>query len=121
MIEGLRRAEQGMLPRIQQQESLANNLANSLTPGFKRDRVTFQALLKQQADGGSPAELPGGASYAIVPAMRPDMRPGVLEATGNPLDVALSGDGFFVVQTAAGERYSRAGNFTRNGALRDRL
>ncbi len=114
MIEGLRRAQQGILPRIQQQESLANNLANALTPGFKRDRVSFEAVLAQAANGDTPPGLPGGPSLVSAPRMRPDFSPGPVETTGNPLDMALSGDGFFAVQTPNGERYTRAGNFTRD-------
>ncbi len=119
MIEGLRRAQDGMLPRITQQETLANNLANALTPGFKRDRVSFQALLQEAgtagaAPAGAPVSLPGGPSWNTVPVVRPDLRPGALEVTGNPLDLALTGEAFFAVSTPAGERYTRAGNFTRN-------
>lgn len=118
MIEGLRRAQQGILPRIQQQESLANNLANALTPGFKRDRVSFEALLAQAANGETPPGLPGGPSLISAPRMRPDFTPGPVETTGSPLDMALTGDGFFAVQTPRGERYTRAGNFTRDSGGR---
>ncbi|MBI5837368.1 MAG: flagellar basal-body rod protein FlgF [Candidatus Eisenbacteria bacterium] len=114
MIEGLRRAREGILPRIAQQETLANNLANALTPGFKRDKVSFQSVLKQAAAGGSPAPMPGGPSLAADPRTRPDMRPGSVDQTGNPLDLAITGDAFFAVSTPAGERYTRAGNFTMN-------
>jgi flagellar basal-body rod protein FlgF len=114
VIEGLRRAATGILPRIAQQETLANNLANALTPGFKQDRISFQAVLRQAATAGPAPALPGGTSYETVVNSRPDMRPGAMEQTGNPMDLALSGEGFFVVQTPAGERYTRAGNFTLN-------
>ncbi|HVP38439.1 MAG TPA: flagellar basal-body rod protein FlgF [Candidatus Saccharimonadales bacterium] len=116
MLEGLRRAQQGVLPRIAQQEALANNLANSLTPGFKRDKVSFQAVLEQAAAAGSPAGMPGGASYSTLTHSRPDLRPGTMEQTGSPLDLAIEGNAYFVVQTPAGERYTRAGNFTLNAA-----
>lgn len=115
MIEGLRRAAQGIVPRIAQQETLANNLANALTPGFKRDKVSFQAVL-QQAASGPPPSLPGGASYVTAASTRPDLRPGSMEQTGNPLDLAISGDAYFAVQTPAGERYTRAGSFTLSAA-----
>jgi flagellar basal-body rod protein FlgF len=103
-----------MLPRIAQQEVLANNLANALTPGYKRDKVSFQAVLEQAARPGSPATLPGGPSYTTAINSRSDMRPGAMDQTGNPLDLAIAGDGFFAVQTPAGERYTRAGNFSLN-------
>jgi flagellar basal-body rod protein FlgF len=114
VIEGLRRSAQGVLPRITEQETVANNLANALTPGFKRDRVSFQAVLQQAAGTVSPATSPGGASYATSAISRPDMRPGTVDQTGSPLDLAISGDAYFVVETPAGERYTRAGNFTLN-------
>lgn len=76
------------------QEIAAHNLANVSTDGFKGERA-FARLV----DGGH-AE----ASAAT------DLRPGALKATGNPLDVALAGDGFLVVRTPQGERLTRAGS-----------
>lgn len=76
------------------QEIAANNLANVSTDGFKGERA-FARLV----DGGH-AEA----------AAATDLRPGALKSTNNPLDVALAGDGFFVVQTPQGERLTRAGS-----------
>jgi len=80
------------------QEVIANNLANAETSGFKAERV-FARLL----DG----DLSAGA--------RTDLRAGTLMPTGNPLDVAIDGEGYFVVQTPAGERLTRAGSFRVSG------
>lgn len=82
-----------MLERRQQ--VLANNLANASTPGFKAENAF--------------ARLMGDALAATDTAI--DMRQGNLTETRNPLDLALDGQGFFVVATPAGERYVRSGSF----------
>jgi flagellar basal-body rod protein FlgF len=84
------------------QQVLSNNLANSNTPGFKADR-TFSRLID-------------GAIAATEVAT--DRRPGTLAESGNPLDLALAGDGFFVVQTRQGERLTRGGSFQLDGERR---
>lgn len=75
---------------------VASNLANVNTDGFKGERA-FARLL----DGNIP-----------VVDTRTDLRNGSVSATGNPLDVAISGDGFFVVQTPKGERLTRGGSLS---------
>jgi len=106
MLEGLRTAAAGMLPRTTKQEIIANNIANVNTTGFKRDRVVFRRTLA--------AELAAAAeegNQVVAEDVLTDFSQGPLEKTDRPLDVALDGPGFFVVQTQAGERYTRAGNF----------
>lgn len=80
------------------QEVVANNLANVSTEGFKGERA-FARLV----DGGDP-----------VAETSTDLRTGSLNATGNPLDVAIAGEGFFVVSTPSGERLSRGGALQLN-------
>jgi flagellar basal body rod protein FlgG len=78
------------------QEIAANNLANVSTTGFKGERVFARAM-----EGQHP-----------VPDTATDLRPGALQTTGAPLDLAMgSAGGFFVVETTAGERWSRGGSF----------
>lgn len=77
------------------QNVVANNLANAETHGFKGERV-FARLLGDR----------------IAPEAATDMRQGVLTPTQRPLDLAIDGDGFFVVDTPAGQRLSRGGPFT---------
>ncbi|MCU0633268.1 MAG: flagellar hook basal-body protein [Gemmatimonadaceae bacterium] len=84
------------------QQVLANNLANANTAGFKAER-TFSRLIE-------------GAIAATETAT--DRRPGTLAESGNPLDLALEGDGFLVVQTARGERLTRGGSFRLDGERR---
>jgi flagellar basal-body rod protein FlgG len=87
MSEGIRSVAANMLALWQRHEVLANNLANISTTGFKRDDVLLG---------------PGGQ------AQWTDFAQGAIEATGRNLDVALNGDGFFVVEGRGGPRYTRA-------------
>jgi len=91
----LRRTVEALRYWEQRQAAAAHNLANAGAEGFKAERV-FAHLL----DG---AELRAGA--------RTDPRPGSLSSTGRPLDLALEGPGFFVVDTPRGERLTRRGAF----------
>jgi flagellar basal-body rod protein FlgF len=75
-------------------DAITNNLANAQTTGFKRE---FERIL--QNDGVMSVET------------HVDLSPGELMATGNELDVAIDGPGFFAIQTPAGVRYTRAGSF----------
>lgn len=99
---------------IAQQRALdvrASNIANANTPGFKAESVVFSDYLLQQTGVKTP---PGGGTIQMVQdrATYRDLNEGQLQKTGNPLDLALQGDGFFVVSTPAGNRYTRAGRFT---------
>ncbi len=90
---------------------LAHNLANADTPGFRALRPVFAAYLSRQSDV---ARAPGGDAVAYVQdrATWRDLAPAAVQTTGNPLDAAISGEGFFAVQTARGERFTRAGRFS---------
>ncbi len=90
---------------------LANNLANADTPGFRAERPVFTSFITR-----APGQ--GGIAYSLDRANWRDTRPGAIGTTGNPLDVALRGDGFFVLETPSGERYTRAGRFTLDAAGR---
>jgi|YelNatPaOPRAMG01_1025707.scaffolds.fasta_scaffold00115_46 flagellar basal-body rod protein FlgG len=106
MLEGLYTSAAGMLPRASELEIVANNLANVSTAGYKRDRVSFRQTLD--------AQLAVAAERGEVPALQAvviDFSQGPLEKTDRPLDLAIEGEGFFVVQTPNGERYTRAGSF----------
>lgn len=101
-------------------QALAHNIANADTPGFRAMRPVFgQVMVNLRGAGG----LPGDRSMSIPQdrATWRDMAPGTLQTTGNPLDVAIDGEGFFVVETPKGERYTRAGRFSigANGRLVD--
>lgn len=99
---------------------VANNIANSNTDGFKAQRVLFSDYLSRQQGTTS---SPGGARHAYTQdrATYLDQREGTIVPTGNPLDVALSGSGYFTVATAQGTRLTRAGRFAlgQDGTLSD--
>jgi flagellar basal-body rod protein FlgF len=116
------------MPQERKLNTIANNLANINTAGFKRERLGFAEVFR--GHGGwvdpSPAlrsEMPWPKPQPItqVHLVSPmiDFSGGPLQRTDNHLDMALQGDGFFKVQTEAGVRYTRNGNFmlTEDGAL----
>ena len=88
----------------------AGNLANASTPGYRAERVVFADWMSRQAGTDIPA---GDRNLAYVQdrATYRDQASGSLEQTGNPLDLALTGDGYFTVGTARGPRLTRAGRF----------
>jgi flagellar basal-body rod protein FlgF len=90
---------------------VANNIANLNTTGFKSDGAVFAEYLQSGAQDSAFATGDQRMSFVQDTMTWHDMTQGGLQQTGNPLDVAIEGDGFLVVQTARGERY------TRNGAL----
>jgi flagellar hook protein FlgE len=94
---------------------VGNNLANLNTPGFKASTVSFYDLVTQSlgADLGA-TQVGFGVGAPITLAQ---FTQGAIQSTGGPLDAAIQGDGFFVVQTPAGDtEYSRGGNFEVNAA-----
>lgn len=92
-----------------QMELIANNLANMNTTGFKGENVMFvDHLVKSR--GGERA-LPENLHFVRDIASYRDFSEGPIEATSNPLDVAIRGEGYFVVDTPEGERFTRAGRF----------
>ncbi len=85
---------------------VANNIANSNTPGFRQQRVVFSEELVATLDG-----RPSEKGFTAVAEASLDTEAGELEHTGNPLDVAIDGDGYFVMRGPNGLMVSRAGNF----------
>ena len=90
---------------------VSNNIANLNTTGFKADNVVFQEFLMPGARANQFAGADRQLSFVHDRATWLDLSQGPVEHTGNPLDVAISGNAFLTVQTPRGERY------TRNGAL----
>ncbi len=89
---------------------MANNIANANTPGYKTERVLFSDWLSRQSSSATPA---GGRTitYTQDRATWREQQSGTLTHTGNPFDVAISGDGYFSVRTAGGPRLTRDGRF----------
>ena len=93
---------------------IANTLANLSTPAFKRETVKFEELVQQlrpSEDQSGPQTL----SFVQDTGVVRDLSEGRLERTRAPFDLAINGKGYFVVQTAGGDRYTRNGHLTLNG------
>jgi flagellar basal-body rod protein FlgF len=92
-------------------DTIANNLANMSTPGFKRDVSLFQQYLEpvKQSEGETGFNT---LSLAWNAGTSRDLTAGHIEPTSAPYDLAINGSGYFVVQTANGPRYTRDGHFT---------
>ncbi|MBW2125809.1 MAG: flagellar hook-basal body complex protein [Deltaproteobacteria bacterium] len=109
-MQGMLEAVRGCLKEELRMDVIANNLANASVPGFKKDRVSFQNLLIQQSMGAQQVNAPVNRNSLVHVA--PDLSQGDLRFTGNMLDFAINGKGFFKVMTPNGIRYTRKGNFT---------
>ena len=112
MDRGLYIAASGMLAEQIRQDQIANDLANGATPGYKGDRTAQRSfgdlLLANTANGATV----GRQSTAVqVDAIETDFSPRPARETGEPLDFAITGEGFFAVQTDRGVRYTRNGQF----------
>lgn len=122
MIRALSTAASGMDAQQTRLDVTANNIANVSTAGFKRSRAEFQDLMYQTVRAAGdprqvsapPSALEVGMGVRTVTTSR-EHSEGDLRQTGNPLDVAIEGRGFFIVQMPNGERaYSRDGTFKLN-------
>lgn len=110
MSEILAIALNSMQNDMRQVEHVAMNLANTLTPGYKRQVAapsSFGALVEQGTEStpSHPGRLAGAARTFV------DVRPGALKHTGNSLDLAIDGQGYFEIATAQGPAYTRQGEF----------
>lgn len=125
MMRALWSAASGMIAQQLNVDTIANNLANVNTIGFKRQRVDFQDLMYQTTRAaGTPVadgvQLPTGVEVGLgtrVAATTKNFTQGAFQSTGNALDLVIEGDGFFQVVTPNGETaYTRAGAFKRDSA-----
>ncbi len=108
MLRGIQRLASDMKARILGQELIANNLANATTAGFKAQRA-FKAVLSERVAAS------GGDNLRLYTSFEQ----GPIETTDRPLDLAINGEGFFVIDTPYGECFTRCGAFTlsSNGLL----
>jgi flagellar basal body rod protein FlgG len=112
MDAGIFSAVSGSLAAQTRLDALANNLANANTVGFKAERV-LQRAEKAGEIAPPPTAVPTPVTHERVET---DFSQGSVTRTGNPLDVALAGEGFFVVRGERGERLTRSGDFTIDSA-----
>jgi flagellar basal-body rod protein FlgF len=94
---------------MREMNTVANNIANAATTGYRREGVIFSEYIETTPGGDS-------LSMAAARARTVDVSQGALSQTGGTFDLAIEGEGFFLVQTPAGERLTRAGAFSPNEA-----
>lgn len=134
MWRGLYTAATGMITETRRTDTIANNLANANTTGYKRDdavTMDFEPMLLRRINdktgkqqdvtsfkgftlGTNPPVVGELGLGAQVSEIATDHAQGSLQTTGNQLDFAIEGEGYFRIATARGERYTRDGNFYRN-------
>ncbi len=115
MDSGFYAACAGLRAQSQALEVTAHNLANLNTAGFRGQQITFQSLVALSGPPG-PHVLNNVLNsvtnnFGVLEGTHMDMTAGNLVTTGNPLDVAIEGNGFFAIETAGGTRYTRNGSF----------
>jgi flagellar basal-body rod protein FlgF len=118
MDSGYYAAMSGLVARMQALDTAADNLANAQTPGYRAEREYFRsALLGPDAQDSQLGHAVN--DFGLLGGDRLNMGQGAIQQTGNPLDLAIEGEGFFQVQTANGLRYTRDGSFhrTKSGQL----
>jgi len=127
--KGIYSALSGAIAQSQRLDTIANNMANANTSGFKKDMQTFKQYLTSQEKEQQLLKVPRvpasvesfydmqGLDQAYVDASGSytDFSQGGLKATGNPLDIAIEGSGFFEVATPSGLSLGRKGNFSIDG------
>jgi flagellar basal-body rod protein FlgF/flagellar basal-body rod protein FlgG len=113
MDSGYYAAMTGLVARTEALDTAAANLANAQTPGYRAEREFFRsALLGPDALDSQLGHTVN--NYGLLGGDRLSMAQGALEETGNPLDLAIEGQGFFLVQTPNGPHYTRDGSFHRS-------
>jgi len=112
MDSGYYAAMTGLVARTQALDTAAANLANAQTPGYRAEREFFRSALL--GPGAADSQLGRTVNnYGLLGGDQLYLGQGQLQQTGNPLDLAIEGEGFFQVQTPNGLRYTRDGAFHR--------
>jgi flagellar basal-body rod protein FlgF len=102
----------GLLARSQALDLAAGNLANAGTAGYRAERDYFRSAILGPEALGSQLNRTVNA-FGVLGGSRLDLGQGALTPTGNPLDLAIEGEGFFAIQTRQGIRYTRDGQLAR--------
>jgi flagellar basal-body rod protein FlgG len=125
MLRALMTAASGMKVQQLQVDTVANNIANANTSGFKKNELAFREMFYETirepgaptaASQMAPTGLQIGSGAEVASSMK-EFRQGELQPTGNPLDLSINGTGFFRVKLSNGDfRYTRDGSFRRDAA-----
>ncbi len=120
MLEGLYSAAAGMSAQQEQLDAISNDLANLSTSGYQSERVAFSDLLYNAVDeAGTESSIGAGASAQVIGRSQSQ---GSIQETGDPLDLAIEGEGYFQVKSAGGQTaLTRDGSFgvDANGTIVD--
>ena len=123
MVKGIETAASGMIGIMNLNDIISNNLANVNTPGFKQSVAAFKSFKdvmvnKMDSSNGytkhTKESLGTISSGSAIDQTVMDFKQGAVQITGNPLDIALEGKGFFTIQTPNGLAYTRNGSFVKN-------
>ena len=120
ILRGLDTAAKGMQALIEQNDSTANNVANVNTVGYKKQSLVFRDIydsnvVQKSAETGDYQSIGELSVGSQVQKLTYDFSQGALDKTGNTFDLAISGDGFFKIQSSDGDMsYTRNGSFTMN-------
>jgi flagellar basal-body rod protein FlgF len=107
MDAAIYKALSGAIVQMRRLEIAAQDLGNINTAGYKGQRLSFSEVL---ANAAPASERPGG--WVAISGAKTNTSGGEIYNTGNPFNLAIGGDGYFVVQTPRGERYTRNGSLT---------
>ena len=111
MNSGYYAACAGLVARTTALETIANNMANVSTSGFRASHNMFSSMLAATGDNSLSVLNQDANDYGVLSGTQLDTSQGALVRTGNDLDVAVEGPGYFAVQAASGPVYTRGGNF----------
>jgi flagellar basal-body rod protein FlgG len=112
MDQGIYTAVSGAVAMEARLDMIANNLANLSTTGYKKDRINYEKFARiLDTSFLYPGQFRTIPVDVVTKATTVDLSPGPCKRTGNSLDVAIMGNGFFVVNTPDGLRYTRGGDF----------
>lgn len=113
MDSGYYAAMTGLVARTQALDIAATNLANTQTRGYRAEQEFFRSVM--MGPDGMDSQLGRTVNnYGLLGGDRLNLGQGAIDQTGNPLDLAIEGEGFFMVQTPNGQRYTRDGSFHRS-------
>ena len=108
MYKGIYIALSGAVLKDTQMEVITQNLANAATVGYKKDNIAFKDYIIPQ---GMVNSQPDGSAMSCISGLKTDFSNGNLIKTGNPLDIAIDGDGFIALE---GNRYTRRGDLKKD-------
>jgi flagellar basal-body rod protein FlgF len=111
MNSGFYAACTGLMARTQALDTIANNLANTSTAGFRASHNIFSSMLVENEHTPLSVLNQDANDYSVLGRTQMDTKQGALEHTGNELDLAMEGPGYLEVQTTEGIQYARGGSF----------